>query len=691
MNVEIPLERETQARRGPSPWRIARNILIGLLLLVFTVWLVLFITKGRFLKEPFENIATNMSDRQVSVGGDFQLYFAPFDIKFLAENLQVANPAWTSKPHLLSARRIETRIPPLSLLFGKTRLRWLELDGAAADLEWDAAHVRNSWTFKGAGKPLDLPLISRASIRATSLRYRDPQLQLLADLDFNPITAQDNRIADAVRFNGGGRFRTTPFTLTGALLSPNETLAQGRNQLRLTAQTATDRVDISGTLPGLANIEGAPLNVSARGRNAADLFAVLAIVIPDTRGYQLQARMLKRGTSYRFDRMQGRFGASDIAGAFTLQTGGPRRKVTADLVTRTLDAVDVAPFVGYNPDVVAARGYEAAAAETGAGANRLLPNANLRAEGLRQFDADVRYRVGRIRSESVPVTDIDARVKLNDGLLSLAPLNFTMARGRVESDIGIDWRRQPARTSYDIRLAETPLGRLLKGYGADESGTSGTVRGRIQLVGDGDTLHKSLATSRGRIAVVVPKGSFWTRNVQLAELDFGTFIQKMFEGKLKEPVQINCGLVAFTVRDGVAGADPILIDTAKNVIVGRGGFSFQTEAMDLGIRADAKKFSLASGQSPVRLGGTFADPSLAVISPELLGRTGAALGLAIAAVPPAAILAFVDIGDAKSTACGPVLAAKPATAQRTTGGKPRDDVGSGKTPDTKRKKFLGIF
>jgi uncharacterized protein involved in outer membrane biogenesis len=175
----------------------------------------------------------------------------------------------------------------------------------------------------------------------------------------------------------------------------------------------------------------------------------------------------------------------------------------------------------------------------------------------------------------------------------------------------------------------------------------------------------------------MPRGSFWTRNVQLSELDVGTFAYKMFQGRLKEPVAINCGLIAFTVRNGIAAADPILIDTRKNVILGRGGFSFRTEAVDLAIRADGKKFSLFSGQSPVGLGGTFARPSLNVISPELLGRAGAGLGLAIVATPLAGVLTFVDIGDAKSAACGPVLSAATASAQRTTRGKKRDDVGAG--------------
>ncbi|MGD9812337.1 MAG: hypothetical protein AB7U35_13570 [Sphingobium sp.] len=45
--------------------------------------------------------------------------------------------------------------------------------------------------------------------------------------------------------------------------------------------------------------------------------------------------------------------------------------------------------------------------------------------------------------------------------------------------------------------------------------------------------------------------------------------------------------------------------------------------------------------------------------------------------PIASILAFVDVGDAKSAACGPVLSGARASAQRTKKGGPRDDVGKG--------------
>ncbi|HEU0067028.1 MAG TPA: AsmA family protein [Sphingomonas sp.] len=684
-----PAQPQLRRRRRRTALRIAGGVLATILAL----WLILFVTKGRFLKHPFERFVAGQTNRAVRIGGDFQLYFAPFRLKLLAENVTVANPAWATRPELFRARLVDARIAPLSLIFGKRRLYSLVLNDGAMDLEWNAAHSTNTWTFsdKKGGKPFDLPRIDQATVTGTQVRYRDPRMRLLADLGIDTIRSTDARIGDAVGLRGNGIVRDTPFTVTARLLSPDATVARGRNALVARMNAAHNVVDVAGNLPSLADVEGVPLETRARGRNVAELLAIIGVAVPETRRYDMRAQMVKQGNAYRFTRLRGRFGDSDIAGRFTVLNREPRIHIAADLKTRSLDIVDVAPFIGYNPDLVATRGVVAA---SGAGPQRMLPDATLRVEALKAFDADAHYTVGVVRSKHVPVSDIDLTVSLKQGLLKLSPLTFTMARGHVASDVVIDARARPAHTTYDIRVAPTPMGQLLSGFGVAEAGTSGTMRGRIQLVGDGDTVHDSLSNANGRIAFTMPSGTLWTRNVQLAELDLGTFVQKMFQDKLKEPVQINCGLIAFTVRGGVAAADPILIDTRKNVIVGRGGFSFRTEAMDLAFRADGKKFSLFSGQSPIGLGGHFASPSLNVVSPELLGRAGSALGLALLATPPAAVLAFIDVGDAKGAACGPVLAGATAAAQRTRGGKPREDVGRGTTAKGetgKRKKILGIF
>lgn len=696
-----PIPGDAQKRRKR---RILRNILLGIVAVLVAIWLVLYITKGRFLKHPFERVVGSLTHRTLTVRGDFQLYFAPFRIKLYAENFTLSNPDWASRPNLFRADKLDTRIAPLSLIFGKRRLYWLDLVNGAVDLEWNAPHSANTWTFsdKKGGKPLEFPRIDVATVTGTSARYLDPRMRIVADLDIADIRSVDATIGRAVGLKGKGRLRETPFTVTAQLLSPDATANRGQNKLVARMRAAGNVIDVAGTLPSIADVEDVPLAVTARGANLSTLLDVIDVAIPNTRKYQLRGQLVKHGDEYRFTRIKGVAGRTDLAGKLTI-INGARIHLDSVLATRSLDIVDAAPFIGYNPDIVESKGAVAAAAATGAAPQRLLPNAALPIKTMQLFDADLKWTIGVVKSRNIPISNVDLTLDLERGRLALSPLTFAMARGNVASDVIFDTRARPSAVSYDIRLAPTPMGRLLKGYGLVESGTTGVVKGRIKLEGRGDSIHESLASSRGRIAFVMPTGALSVRNIQLAELDIGTFAQRMFQGQLNEPVQMNCGLIGFTVRGGVAAADPILIDTRKNVIVGRGGFSFRNEAIDLAFRADSKKFSLFAGQSPIGVGGMFAAPKLNVISKDLLERVGSGLGLALVATPVAGILAFVDVGDAKSTACGPVLAGATAAAQRTTKGQPRDDVGHGTTAKAEdgkasaaekkgqRKKFLGIF
>ncbi|MES2986875.1 MAG: AsmA family protein [Pseudomonadota bacterium] len=668
--------------------------------LIVLAWAILFVTKGRFLKGPFERIVAAQTHRQVKVAGDFQLYLNPFNVKFVAEEMSISNPGWAGRGNFFHAKRIDSRISTWSLITGNRRVNWLGLDDGQLDLQWDKEGRRNTWTFsEEKGEPLDLPVIRRAIVQGTMIRYVDPRMQIEAGIRVHTVEAKDTEFASAINFDGNGTMRGTRFVMNGALLTPNATVTGGSNQLKLHAEGIRTQLDVTGTLPGATEIEGADLHIDVRGQNLADAFSLLGVAVPDTRSYRFKSALTKRDIEWRFTGLHGRFGASDLAGKLTVAMTKPRLLLTADLATRTLDIIDAGPFIGYSPSQSAAGAVTAKVA----GTPRILPDAPLRVEALKNFDAKVNWTVRNVRAESLPVSNIKLGLVLEDSLLKLDPLNFSLARGTVSSEISINARRQPVFTEYDIRLSPTPMGVLLAGFGVEESGTTGTLKARVQMTGTGNSVRDSLATSNGRIAVILPKGAFWTRNVQLAELDIGTFIQKMFEQKLKEPVQINCGLVGFTVRNGVAATDPILIDTRKSVMIGRGGFSFKNESIDLAFRADSKKFSLFSGQSPVGIGGYFAAPGISPISPELLARAGVGLGLGVVASPLAAIIAFVDVGDAKAADCGPVLAGASARAQRDDKGRARDDVGKGTTAKAEsgkqsgaekkqqRKKFLGIF
>ena len=633
----------------------------GVLLLLFLAWLVLFVTKGRFLKSTFVRYASNYMERPVTVGGDFNLYLNPLDVQFLAEDMTVANPAWTKGGQLFQAKHIDFRLSTWRLLFGDRVFKYLNMDRGDIALQTDGKGL-NNWSFNST-EPFVLPTIKREMVTGTALSYVDPLNQLDIHLKLGDVGAQGRTIDGPITLSGGGTARKVPFTLTGKLSSPNETLAGGRNRFEMHAGVADSRIDVSGTLPGATQFEGADLRIQAQGHNLATPFRLLGIAVPESRPYRIASNLTKTGDEWKFTHLAGRFGNSDLNGAMTMSQPDKRIKLVADLNSHNLDILDVGPWIGYSPDRLQAKGGKGAITQEG-GHPRVLPDAPLDISGLKRFDADVKYKAANIRTGTIPIQNLDLGLGLDNLLLTLKPLSFDLAGGRLSSDVSINARKAPVVTAYDIRLSPVAISKLLAGFKVEDSGTTGTVRGRIQMTGYGDTVRKSLGTSNGRIAVVLPRGTFWIRNTELLELDLFQYVGKALQKQLKDPSEVRCGLFGFTVRNGVSVADPIFIDTQRTVIRGTGNFSFADESLNLSIRADAKKFSLFSGQSPIGIGGWFAAPSINPISGQLITRAGAGVGLGLLGGPLAAILAFVDTGDQKNTDCTPVLAGERTGAVR---------------------------
>ena len=153
---------------------------------------------------------------------------------------------------------------------------------------------RNTWTFgdpNAKGEPFQLPVIQRAIVTGTQVRYVDPALLLVTDVKVDTIRAGGTTITDnRINFTGDGTLRGKPFTMNGGILSPNSTVTFGRTKLVLHAQSGPTLLDVNGTLPAATQIEGSDLNVTVRGPNLARLFDFLGVAVPDTRRYRFNSQ-----------------------------------------------------------------------------------------------------------------------------------------------------------------------------------------------------------------------------------------------------------------------------------------------------------------------------------------------------------------------------------------------------------------
>ena len=77
-----PMGAPPPPRARARPLRVLIWAVISVIALIFLAWLILFITKGSFLKGPFERITSRVTQREVKVATGFQLYMNPLNIQF---------------------------------------------------------------------------------------------------------------------------------------------------------------------------------------------------------------------------------------------------------------------------------------------------------------------------------------------------------------------------------------------------------------------------------------------------------------------------------------------------------------------------------------------------------------------------------------------------------------------------------
>jgi hypothetical protein len=135
------------------------------------------------------------------------------------------------------------------------------------------------------------------------------------------------------------------------------------------------------------------------GPNLQEPGRVFGVALPATRPYSLAANVTKAGREFRFTRLGGTVGDTDLAGTLTAtlaSTADERVQVEATLTSKTLDIKDVGPLIGYDPEKL----------ETGetiitrvGGSPRLMPDAPLAVDAL----GSVRYALdGSVAASVTP-------------------------------------------------------------------------------------------------------------------------------------------------------------------------------------------------------------------------------------------------------------------------------------------------
>jgi hypothetical protein len=412
---------------------------------------------------------------------------------------------------------------------------------------------------------------------------------------------------------------------------------------------------LKGTLREPLKLRGADLRVEFAGQDMADLVPLTGVPFPKTPPFRLEGKADYADGRVRLFDANGKVGRSDIGGSLTVSTTGSRPDVTADLRSRSVDLADLGGLIGSQPgraDTPGQTPQQRAAQARAEASPKLLPTTPVNMPRLAAADVHLRYRADRIQGRGMPFDSLETAADIVDGAVTLHPVSFGIGQGRLTASGTLTPQEGGGlRAKIEVELRRADLSRLL---GAAGAGGAGTLGGVARLEGSGKSLSEILGRGNGEATAVTVGGNVSSLLVDLSGLEFGNALVSALGIPAREGIE--CFIADFALQRGALRSRTLLLDTDANVVTGNGGLDLGSEQIDLRLRTDAKRPTIVSFPTPIRIGGTLKNPAIHPELGEAAARAGAAVGLGLL-FPPLALLPTIQLGVGENSQCEALQAA----------------------------------
>lgn len=614
------------------------------------------LTGWPFLRTPLAQQVSKLTGSPVSLEGGFraQLLFRP---GIAVDRVTVGSGSAVEVPHLLQAEGFKVRWRWSDLWHSRQgaplRLKRLEADKidahlvrlANGDASWAPARPRAE--ADRDAPPAELPQIETLVLRTGNIVYRDEPLNINLQVRITQSTEADTTLP--WRATASGRYRDATVNLEAQAGSDLPLLMQTEDNaaptpLRLSGRVGSTQIDFDGATGALWAGQGMRGKLTVRGASLRTSAEPLGITLPDTPPYRMHGQVARAGAVWSLVTDDTTVGTSELTAAVQYDTATQPPTLAGRVGGRRLAFADLAPAIG--------------ADQPPRRSSRVLPDETFDLPSLAQMNANVWVDLKQLdfgTPKMAPITDLKTHITLTGSHLNLANLSARVAGGLLTGATSLQADQTPPQWKATLRLAEVNLQRWMRALSkGDASKTdsapaylSGTLNANLSLTGQGNSVADILGGGNGRLNVELAQGEISQLVTEALGLDAAQALGMLIAGD--EPLRLNCARAEVVIQNGVVKTRYAVLDNSDSTLHLQGGASLKTESLKLRVVAEPKDFSPFSLRAPLNVGGSFKQPQVSVESSGLLARAAGALLLG-ALAPPAALLAFMDLGTEPDTA-----------------------------------------
>jgi uncharacterized protein involved in outer membrane biogenesis len=428
--------------------------------------------------------------------------------------------------------------------------------------------------------------------------------------------------------------RTGPFTAKGRLIGSAKALslveAQGsvsRESLKLAA---------TGNVEDLLSLRGVDLAVAATGKKFAEIGTLISTKLPELGSFDLSGHLTGSRTALALEGLSAVVGKSDLSGSAKVEFR-KRPKITFVLASGLLDLT---------PLIRGSKEEEKKLGQKGGRDRRLFPDDPLPFRLLEKVDADILLNARRIQVREAGLEFGRLALTVDDSELGIDTVE-AVYKGAKISGYAHFYPGSPPTIATKFLVQNFDLGGFLK-----ETGASDEVEGHLDIAADvksrGGSVHTLMAHLDGTAGAVMGKG-YLSKYLDLLGMDLSRKVIP-FWGSNREAGRVNCGVIQFDIKNGLATSQAFVFDTELTVLSGEGDINLGTEQVNFLLSPQPKDPSLFSLATKLRVGGTIQDPT---VRPDMLAlaKKGVKFLSALAIGPVGLLAPFVNLGAHQKHPC----------------------------------------